>query len=315
MIKKDDLLIVNEFHSGTIAKLNSLYNSHHLWEYSESEKLELIDSLQGKCKAAATGAWACDKLVYQLNSLELISCFGVGVDAIDFENTSRRDIKVTNTPDVLNDSVADVALALILATTRNIVVADTFVRSLEWQRGQLAFGSGLANKTLGIIGLGRIGEEIVQRALPFKLNIAYHNRTSKDLPYTYYSSIVELAENSDIIVCCLPGGEETQNLINDETFRNLGPDGIFINISRGSCVDEEALTNALQSGQILAAGLDVYAHEPYVPEALLKLENVVLLPHIGSATIETRRAMGELVIDNLAAYFSNKDLLTEVKAR
>lgn len=312
MVNKHSLIVVNEFHPETIAKLDTLYHTHHLWKYSESEKLDLLDDLQGKCRAAATGSWACDRLVYKLKSLELISCFGVGVDAIDFEETTSRGIRVTNTPDVLNDSVADIALALILATTRNIVIADKFVRTRQWQKGSLAFGSSLANKTLGIIGLGRIGEEIVQRALAFKLNIAYHNRTPKDLPYPYYPSIEELAANSDILLCMLPGGEKTQNLIDGEIFRNLGPDGVFINVGRGSSVNEEALVDALQSRQIFAAGLDVYASEPNVPEALLTMENVVLLPHIGSATIETRKAMGNLLIENLEAFFSNTPLLTEL---
>lgn len=309
---KQNLLLVNEFHADTITKLDSLYHTHHLWKYSDSEQLDLLDDLQGKCRAAATGSWACDQLIYKLNSLELISCFGVGVDAIDFKETSSRGIRVTNTPDVLNDSVADIALALILATTRNIVAADKFVRSGDWLKGPLAFGNGLADKTLGIIGLGRIGEEIVQRALPFKLKIAYHNRNRKNLAYTYYPSIAELAANSDILLCMLPGGEQTQNLIDAEIFRNLGPDGVFINVGRGSSVDEEALVDALQSGQIFAAGLDVYAREPNVPEALLSIENVVLLPHIGSATIETREAMGNLLVKNLEAFFSNTPLLTEV---
>jgi|FLOH01.1.fsa_nt_gi lactate dehydrogenase-like 2-hydroxyacid dehydrogenase len=312
MTKKHTLLVVNEFHQETISKLDTLYHTHHLWKHSAAEKIDLLEALQGKCRAAATGSWECDSLIYKLNSLQLISCFGVGVDAIDFEETSRREIKVSNTPDVLNDAVADIALALILATTRKLVIADKFVRSGEWKKGSLAFGNGLANKTLGIIGLGRIGEEIVQRALPFKLKIAYHNRAPKNLPYTYYPSIAELAKNSDILLCMLPGGETTQNIIDAEIFRNLGPEGVFINVGRGTTVDEEALVAALQSKQIFAAGLDVYAKEPHVPEALLSMENVVLLPHIGSATIETRRAMGNLLIENLEAFFSNKPLPTEV---
>lgn len=315
MIKKHSLLIVNEFHPETITKLDSLYQTHHLWRYSKSEQLDLINDLQGKCKAAATGSWECDSLVYKLNSLEIISCFGVGVDAINFQEIGKRGIRITNTPDVLNDSVADIALALILATTRRIVIADKFVRSNQWQNAPLALANGLANKTLGIIGLGRIGDAVIQRALAFKLKIAYHNRTPKSLPYTYYPSISELATNSDILLSLLPGGDATQGAIDSEILRNLGPDGVFINVGRGSSVNEEALVEALQSKHISAAGLDVYADEPNVHEALINMENTVLLPHIGSATIETRRAMGNLVTDNLEAYFSNAPLLTEIQQR
>lgn len=312
MSDKPHLLIVIDFHSETVAKLDSLYQTHHLWEQSDEGKLEMIESLQGKCQTVATGSWYCDDLVYQLDSLKLISCFGVGVDTIDFEVTSRRNIKVTNTPDILNDAVADIAIALVLATTRRIPQADSFVRNKDWIQGPFPLAQSLAGKTLGIIGLGRIGEAIVHRALPFKLKIAYHNRSPKNLPYSYYPSIIELAAVSDILLCALPGGEATQGLIGDSVFEALGSNGIFINVGRGSSVDEAALVNALEDGTIAGAGLDVYANEPFVPEPLLDMENVVLLPHIGTSTVETRREMGLLVMKNLAAFFTNSPLLTEV---
>jgi len=312
MTKRIDILVANDFHDETISTLDKLYKTHHLWKYSEEQKKNLICSLQGKCKAVVTGSWNCDKIVYTLDSLEIISCFGVGVDIIDFNETNSRGIKVSNTPNVLNDSVAEIALALILATARNTVAADKFVRNKEWQNGSFPFAQSLTGKTLGIVGLGSIGEEIVQRALPFNLNIAYHNRSPKNVPYKYYPSITELAANSDILLCMLPGGAATEKVINQEVFQNLGPTGIFINVGRGSTVDEDALVDALATNQIFAAGLDVYTNEPNVPEQLLSMENVVLLPHIGSATIEARRAMGQLVIDNLEAHFSEKPLLTPV---
>ena len=163
----------------------------------------------------------------------------------------------------------------------------------------------------GIIGLGRIGEEIAHRALPLKLKIAYHNRSPKNLPYSYYPSINELAANSDILLCALPGGESTDNIIDKKVFESLGPSGTFINVGRGSTVDEQALIEVLTNKQIAGAGLDVYANEPFVPEPLLKMDNVVLLPHIGSGTVETRREMSKLVIENLQAYFDNRPLPTE----
>jgi len=313
MNTKPIVLLANEFHPETIQKLDEKFETHHLWNLAEHEKKKLIQELEGKCEAIATASWMVDDIIYDLSSLKMISCFGVGVDAVNFEVTRSRNICVSNTPDVLNHAVADIALALILATTRNLVNADRFVREKKWSQGPFPFGTGLAGKTLGIAGCGRIGEEIADRALTFGLKIAYHNRNPKDLPYSYHSSIADLAEASDILLCMLPGGAETRNIIDSSILKILGPAGIFLNVGRGSSVDETALVSALQKKHIFAAGLDVYADEPNVPEELLKMDNVVLLPHIGSATVETRRAMGKLVIDNLDAFFACKPLLTEVK--
>jgi len=309
---KESVIVVNEFHPETVAKLDSLYDTYHLWKHSDAGKAELIKTLEGKCRAAATASWMCDPIVYRLSSLDIIAAFGVGVDGIDFSETEKHDIRVSNTPDVLNDAVADLALALILATTRNVVNADRFSRNGEWSNGPFPFGNGLANKTLGIIGMGRIGQAIAARAIPFKLKIAYHNRNPKNFPYQYYPSIEELAENSDILLCMLPGGAATDNLINANVLRKLGPQGVFINVGRGNSVDESALADALLNKTIHAAGLDVYKNEPEIPQAFRSLDNLVLLPHIGSATVETRRAMGNLVLDNLAAYFSENSLISEV---
>lgn len=313
MSNKPELLLVNSFDAETVEKLDSLYNTHHLWELSTAQQRKLIESLEGRCTAAATGSWACDDIIYELDSLQMISCFGVGVDAIRFDITSARQIRVTNTPEVLNDSVADIALALILNTALQIGVADRFVREQSWQQGPFPLGNCLAGKTLGIVGLGRIGEAVVHRALPFGLKVAYHNRTPKNLPYTYYPSLEELATASDILLCLLPGGESTRKIIDGSVFKKLGPQGFFINVGRGTSVDEQALAEALHSGQIAGAGLDVYENEPNIPESLLQAGNLVLLPHIGSATIEARHAMGNLLIKNLDAYFANEPLLSEVK--
>ncbi len=312
MTPKPTVLLVNEFHPETIQKLDEKFQTQRLWNLSVDEKKKLIQKLQGKCAAIATASWMVDEIIYELGSLKMISCFGVGVDAVNLEITRSRNIRVSNTPDVLNDAVADIAIALVLATTRNIVNADRFVREKKWSLGPFPFGMGLADKTLGIVGCGRIGEEIADRALTFGLKIAYHNRSPKDLPYSYHPNIADLAEASDILLCMLPGGEGTRNAINADILRKLGPTGIFINVGRGSSVDEIALVSALQKQQIFAAGLDVYADEPNVTEELLELDNVVLLPHIGSATVETRGAMGQLVIDNLDAYFAGKPLITAV---
>ncbi len=307
------LLIVNNFHADTIAKLDARYETHHLWLLSDAEKRRLIERLDGQCEAAASASWVCDEIVYELGSLRVLSCFGVGVDGIDFQRTAAAGIAVTNTPDVLNDAVADVAMALILATTRNIVNADRFVREGEWRKGPLPFGSGLAGRTLGVLGLGRIGNAIVRRAEPFGLRFAYYNRARKeDVSFPYFESARELAGHSDILLNMLPGGPETFGLVDLEVLDALGPEGIFINVGRGSSVNESALVQALRHGLIAGAGLDVYANEPEVPEELLSMDNVVLLPHIGSATVETRAAMGNLVVENLDSWFSAKTLVTEV---
>ncbi|MDP6535376.1 MAG: 2-hydroxyacid dehydrogenase [Gammaproteobacteria bacterium] len=312
MPSKQKLLVANKFHRETIIKLDSQFDTHHLWKCSVKEKSELIQMLQGECKAVATGSWECDRIIYNLNSLEFIAAFGVGVDGIDFDVTGKRGIKVSNTPGVLDDAVADIAMALILATMRGIVKADKFVRDGSWTQSLFPASHSLAGKTLGIIGLGRIGHAIVHRAQTFKLNIAYHNRSPKPHPYSYYSSISELAANSDILLNVLPGGDETREIIGKEAFLSLGSDGIFINVGRGSSVDEHALIEALNQGIIAGAGLDVYANEPVVPPSLKGSENVVLLPHIGSGTIETNRDMGNLVIKNLEAFFGGIPLVTEV---
>jgi lactate dehydrogenase-like 2-hydroxyacid dehydrogenase len=310
--KSIPLLIANEFHRETIEKLDSLFDTHKLWTLAPEEQLKLVENLKPACHAVATASWLTSPLIYQLPKLEVVSCFGVGVDGINFSLTRPRNIQITNTPNVLNDAVADIAMALILMTQRNLVNADHHVRTEEWHSGPFPLGSDLAGKTLGILGLGSIGEDIATRALASKMKIAYHNRHKKELPLTYCPSIIELAQVSDVLLCMLPGGEETAKIINMDVLKALGPLGTFINVGRGSSVDERDLVTALQSGTIAAAGLDVYQNEPDVPKELLPMKNVVLLPHVGSATMETRQAMGNLVIDNLLAWSSGQPLLSPV---
>ncbi len=313
MPDKPALLIVNNFHADTIAALDARYETHHLWPLSETGKRNLIEQLDGNCEAAASASWVCDEIVYELGSLRALACFGVGVDGVDFARARAAGIAVANTPGVLDDAVADLAIALILATTRGIVSADRFVRAGEWRKGPFPFGSGLAGRALGVLGFGRIGSAVARRAEPFGLRLAYHNRRRKEnAPFPWFGSARELAAHSDILLNLLPGGPETSGLVDLEVLEALGPAGIFINVGRGSSVDEPALAQALRRGLIAGAGLDVYAAEPEVPAELLAMDNVVLLPHIGSATRETRAAMGDLVARNLEAWFSARKLLTEV---
>lgn len=312
MATQEHVIIVNPFHPETLERLDSTYQTHHLWKLELPEQEQLLVSLDGQCRVAASASWNCDPVIYRLKSLKLIAAFGVGVDGIDFETTRNLNIRVTNTPGVLDDGVADLAMALILATMRNLIKANNFSRDGQWKDGPFPFGTSMAGKTLGIAGLGRIGSAIALRAEPFKVNIAYHNRKLKHVPYTFCESLEDLAEISDILVCVLPGGAETDNLINANVLKKLGPSGIFINVGRGNSVDDEALIEALNSGAIQAAGLDVYKNEPQIPDAYKILDNVILLPHIGSATEETRRAMGNLVFDNIRAFFEHDTLVSEV---
>ncbi len=312
MATQEHVIIVNPFHPETLERLDSTYQTHHLWKLELPEQEQLLVSLDGQCRVAASASWNCDPVIYRLKSLKLIAAFGVGVDGIDFETTRNLNIRVTNTPGVLDDGVADLAMALILATMRNLIKANNFSRDGQWKDGPFPFGTSMAGKTLGIAGLGRIGSAIALRAEPFKVNIAYHNRQPKQVPYTFCQSLEDLAEISDILVSVLPGGAETDNLINSNVLKKLGPSGIFINVGRGNSVDDEALIEALRSGAVQAAGLDVYKNEPQIPDAYKILENVILLPHIGSATVETRRAMGNLVFDNIRAFFEYDTLVSEV---
>jgi lactate dehydrogenase-like 2-hydroxyacid dehydrogenase len=312
MNTKTQVLIVNEFHGETIAKLDAAYDTHHLWKLDQVQKKELISSLQGKCTIAATASWNCDPIVYELLSLKLIACFGVGVDGIDFQQAHSINVKISNTPGVLNDAVADLALAMILSITRNLVKADAYVRSGDWaSKGAFPFGEGLQDKTLGILGMGRIGEAIASRAQPFGMPIAYHNRSPKPVAYPYFDTPLKLAEHSDILVCVLPGGIDTKHVVDLDLLKALGPKGYFINVGRGSSVNETDLASALSGGNIAGAALDVYDQEPLTNEHLLHQDNLILLPHIGSSTAQTRRAMGDLVIQNIDALANSQPLITE----
>jgi lactate dehydrogenase-like 2-hydroxyacid dehydrogenase len=252
-------------------------------------------------------------LLARLPALEIIANYGVGYDSIDVVAAARRGIVVTNTPEVLNDEVADFAVALLLATVRRLPQADRFVRAGRWLQGNFPLGPTLRDRTVGLVGMGRIGKRIAQRLSAFEVPIVYHSRTARpDVPYRHHPELLAMAKEVDILLAILPGGPTTKGLIDAPVLAALGPDGILINVARGSVVDEPALVEALRSGTILAAGLDVFADEPRVPQALLELDNVVLLPHVGSATHHTRGLMGRLVVDNLLAWFDGRGPLTPV---
>lgn len=253
------------------------------------------------------------RLMEALPNLEIVAQFGVGVDNIDLEAARALHIAVTNTPDVLTDDTADTALALMLAVARRVVEGDMFVRVGKWHSGALPLGTSLGGKVAGIVGLGRIGRAIAARCQAFGMEIAYHGPHEKTgVPYRYFSDLTELARISDFMVLSCRGGQDTENLVDYRVLEALGESGFLINVARGSVVKEEDLLIALRNGVIRGAGLDVYKREPHVPEGLFSMDNVVLLPHIGSATLETRSAMGRLVIDNLLAHFKGEKLRTPV---
>ncbi|NCO03134.1 MAG: 2-hydroxyacid dehydrogenase [Alphaproteobacteria bacterium] len=253
------------------------------------------------------------KLIESLPNLEIIATFSVGLDHIDLEAAKERGIRVTNTPDVLSAETADTGLALLLATAKHIVVDDMYVRVGKWLNGDPPLGTSLTNKKVGIVGLGAIGAKVASRCAAFEMDVSYYGPREKiDQPYTYYSDIEKMAADVDFLILTCPAVPETINLVDANILQALGPRGILINIARGSIVDEPALIKALQNGVIAGAGLDVFANEPHVPVELFPMDNVVLLPHIGSATKETRDKMGRLVIDNIKAHFKGGKLLTPV---
>ncbi|GAA3597558.1 2-hydroxyacid dehydrogenase [Kribbella ginsengisoli] len=284
-----------------------------LWEADDPDAV--LAERAKDITAVATGGTAIDgAFLDRLPALRIVASFGVGYDKIDAVAAAERGVVVTNTPGVLDDEVADTALGLLLMTARELSRAERYLRAGSWPDGAYPLTKATLNgRTMGILGLGRIGEAIAHRAQAFGIDIAYHNRHPKNVAYTYYTTLLELATAVDILMIVIPGGEETRHLVNAEVLKALGPDGILINIARGTVVDEAALAEALATNTILSAGLDVFEHEPQVHPALLDLPNAVLLPHVGSATIPTRNAMGQLVVDNLRSWFDNGVPLTPVQ--
>jgi lactate dehydrogenase-like 2-hydroxyacid dehydrogenase len=249
-------------------------------------------------------------LLDSLPALEIISVFGVGYDGVPVDYCRKRGLKVTNTPDVLTDDVADVAVALIMMTGRGFVRLNRFVQAGEWLKRGPELTTKLGGRTVGILGLGRIGKAIAERVSALGMQVSYTGRRPQDVPYRFVAGLETLAAASDFLVVACPGGAATRNLVDAGVLAALGKKGTIVNIARGSIIDEAALVKALQDGAIKGAGLDVFADEPNIPPPLLAMDNVVLLPHVGSATHETRKAMGDLCKANLDAWFADKPLPT-----
>lgn len=262
---------------------------------------------------AHAGSGVQASLMDRLPNLEIIAGFGVGVDNIDIGAARARNIRVTNTPDVLNDAVAELTIGLMISLARRIPQGDRFVRAGKWPGGSFGLFSELTGKTVGIVGLGRIGKEIAARARAMKMRVVYHGRRPQPgVPYVYYDELEAMARDSDWLVVVAPGGKDTERMVSRSVLEALGPEGMLVNVARGSLVDEPAMIELLQSGGLGGAALDVFEHEPQVPAALLGLDNVVLSPHQGSATRQTRDAMGALLVANLDRHFAGEPLLSAV---
>ena len=310
---KPDILFTGKGHAATQATLEAEFNVHKLFEASDKQAFLKERADRVRAIASFGPALVDGKLMDALPKLEIISNFGVGVDQINLDDAKKRGIIVTNTPDVLNECVADTAVALILCTLRKLPQSDAYLRAGHWAaKGPYPLTTSLGGKTLGILGLGRIGEAIAKRAIAMGMKIRYHNRRRKDSPFPYDADPVSLAKNSDVLMVVTPGGAETQGLVGAKVLDALGPKKYVVNIARGSVIDEPVLLRYLQENRIAGAGLDVFVDEPRVPPEFFRLDNVVLFPHVGSATVETRKAMGDLQIENLRLHFAGKPVRTRV---
>lgn len=308
---KPDILILRPVMQIVTDQLARRFPLSRLWE--ESDRDAFLDRIGPRIRGVVAGGPVDAALIARLPALEIVSNFGVGYDGVDTAACAAAGVVVTNTPDVLTDEVADLALGLLLATVRELPQADRYVRAGRWLERPYPLTATLRGRRLGILGLGRIGRAIAGRAAAFGLAIAYHGRSRQpDVPYDYHETPADLARAVDILMVVAPGGAGTRHIVNAEVLEALGPDGVLINVARGSLVDETALITALEAGTIRAAGLDVFADEPRVPERLIARDNVVLLPHVGSASVHTRNAMAQLVVDNLMSWFDGRGPLTPV---
>jgi len=310
---KPEIILVEPMMASVEAALDAAYTVHRL--DTAPDRSALVAQVGPRVRAVVTGgaSGVSNAVMDACPNLGIVAINGVGTDAVDLTHAARRGVRVTNTPGVLTEDVADLAIGLIIAVSRRLIVGDRFVRAGQWPGGKLPLARKVTGKRLGIFGLGRIGRAIAERAAGFGMSIAYTNRAvCTDVPYRCVDSLEELARDSDILVVAASAGPENRNIVGRAVFDALGPEGILINVARGSIVDEAELVAALVEGRLGAAGLDVFADEPNVPQALWSLDNVVLQPHVASATVETRTAMADLVLANLAAFFAGQALPTPV---
>lgn len=308
------ILMTAPMHPAVTAGLDQHFILHRLWDQADPGAFLAShgDTIRGIASSTLYGH-IDEALFSRLPALEIVASFGVGYDNVDVAAAAARGIVVTNTPGVLDEEVADLAIGLLLATIRQIPQAERFLREGRWSAGAFPLSPTFRGRRVGILGLGGIGKAIARRLEGFGIEIAYHGRTRQDaVAYPWHPSPLALAQACDTLITILPGGDATRHIVDAAVLEALGPSGVFVNVARGSVVDQDALISALGDGTILAAGLDVYADEPHVPTALLELPNAVLLPHVGSGSEHTRNAMGRLVADNLVAWFEIGRALTPV---
>ncbi|GAU82463.1 2-hydroxyacid dehydrogenase [Bosea sp. BIWAKO-01] len=309
-----DIIMTGPLMAYAADQLKARFTVHELWK--AEDRAAVLKEIGGKVRGVAGGGAhvRIDGALFDaLPKLEIVANFGVGYDTVDAKEAGKRGLIVTNTPDVLTDEVADLALGLLLATVRQLPQVDRYLRAGKWLEKAYPLTSSLRTRKVGIVGLGRIGKAVAQRIEAFGLAVSYHGRSRQaDVPYRYYPSLVEMAADVDTLISVAPGGASTHHMINAEVLKALGPNGIVINVGRGSVIDEQALIEALKNKVILSAGLDVFEDEPRVPAELIAMDHVVLLPHVGSASVHTREQMGQLLVDNLVSWFDGKGPLTPV---
>ncbi|MVW78761.1 2-hydroxyacid dehydrogenase [Bordetella sp. 02P26C-1] len=310
-----DVLMVGPMPAIITEHVERHYRLHRWWEIKDQANFLKTQGRTVRGIVTSGRHGATRQLMESLPNLEVISSQGVGYDSIDIDAARTREVAVANTPGVLNACVADTALALLLNVSRRYCEADRFVRAGRWAKEAFPLTTKPSGKRCGIVGLGNIGLDVAKRAEAFDMSVAYYNRRARnDVPahYRYYDNLIALAQDSDFLVVVVPGGAQTRHLINDAVLDALGPRGYLINVARGTVVDEAALVKALQDGRIAGAGLDVFEEEPQVPQALMEMDQVVLLPHLASGTEETRQAMADLVINNLDSWFQRGEVITRV---
>jgi lactate dehydrogenase-like 2-hydroxyacid dehydrogenase len=315
MADKTDVLLIGPKKPVIVDGLKAAFNLHAMVDAADGDAL--ITNLAPRLRAIAVSVSnerVDGAMMAQLPKLEIVSTFAVGYDHIDSKWASEHGVVVTNTPGVLTEEVADTALGLLLCTVREFPQAERYLRAGHWlERDYRLTPATLRDRTVGLVGMGRIGQAIARRLDGFKVPVVYHSRRPQSgVPYRHYPDLMAMARDVDILLVIVPGGPQTRHMITAPVLEALGPEGIFINMARGSVIDEAVLIKALHDKTIMAAGLDVYASEPKVPKELIAMDNVVLFPHVGSATIATRSAMDQLVVDNLLAWNSGKPPLTPV---
>ncbi len=312
--ERPDLLLTGKMVPVVEEGVDKNFTVHRLANAKDRDAF--LEEVSPRIRAIATGGQfsVAAAMMGKMPKLEIVANFGVGYDSVDAKWAGEHGIVVTNSPDVLNDEVADTTVALLLNTLRELPQAEKYLRAGKWLEKPYPLTNTLRDRTIGIVGMGRIGKVIAKRLAGFDRPIVYHSRKAAEgVAYKHYPDLIAMAKDVDVLIAIVPGGPSTKNMINADVLKALGSNGVLINVARGSVVDEEALIEALKNKTILSAGLDVFAQEPKVPQALIDMDHIVLLPHVASATHWTRRAMGQLVLDNLVSWAAGKGPVTPVK--